>query len=290
MEIYVPLLFLQYTIIVVLTILLTTILIRYLNSKALHKKYVRDYILIDLAILNGGFVVLMASTILVRLVIGPFQNEDIVATIFSLLQYMYNTMLACTVSLQLVQLLNIFHAAELSECTEDMLVTCHRLFVAVLGISSAEIVCFLKGGFCRPTPLYYYILQEHKEKEDSLQFKVQTINIVIFIVILTSCQLAIEIKKFLSNREEDRAEQIAASALRQMENATMRLNMQPPSQLEVRLLPLRVNITWQNLRGNEAPIHADTMTTANVEIPAINHNFALTNSSKKQVQNILINI
>ena len=290
MEIANTLLFLLYSSIVISTTLLITILVKYLNSKALHKKSVRDQILIDLAILCGGFMDILASLALARILTGPFHDEDIVSAIFSFLQYWYNIMLACTVSLQLMQVLSIFYAAELSDFTEESLVNFHRLLVTILGISSASLVCFFNGGMCRPTPFSNYILQEYKEADESVQFQVQSFNIAIFVLTIAACQLTIEAKKLLINREEERADQIAALALRQIENATTRLNTQPPRQLGVRFLPLRVNITWQNLRGDEAPalIENSNPALANietelVEIPISNQNVVLQSSSKEQV-------
>jgi hypothetical protein len=290
-------LFMIYSGIVILTILSTATLIKYLKSKALQKKFVRDQVLIDLASLSGGFVVIMATVILVRIVVGPFQNEDIVETIFSLIQYWCNSLLACLVSLQLVQVLSIFWAAELSEWPEEMLIAFHRLFVMILGISSAGLVCFLQGGFCRPTPLYNYILQENKNQDDPGQFQVQSLNIMIFILIITLCQLAIEMKKFLINKEENRIDQIAVSALRQMENATVRLNREPPRELRVvNFLPLRVNISWQNMRGDEAPVndeHLSPRASANAILKTENNQFSnqnttFNNSSRQQARFYLI--
>jgi hypothetical protein len=52
-----PLLLVMYSGITAGTILLMTILVKYLKEKALQKQHIRDQVLSDLAIISGGFVV-----------------------------------------------------------------------------------------------------------------------------------------------------------------------------------------------------------------------------------------
>ena len=95
-----PALFFIYSSIATGTVILMTILVKYLQEKALQKQQVKDKILSDLAILTGTWVVSSASLVLTREVVGPFDNVTLVATLFVLLQYLYNVMLSCIVSLQ----------------------------------------------------------------------------------------------------------------------------------------------------------------------------------------------
>ena len=162
-----PILLLMYSTISVATIFLMTIIIKYLKEKAIQKQQLRDQVLSDLAILSGGQVVTVSMLLVVREIVGPFQNVTLVASVFTFLQYYYTITLSCTVSVQLTQVLSVFYAAELSEWREDYLVLFHRLFVAILGVSSSGVVCYFKGGMCRPTNLYYYVLQEYNCKSQN---------------------------------------------------------------------------------------------------------------------------
>ena len=236
-----PFLLLMYSSIVIGTILLMTILVKYLKEKAIQNQHIRDQILSDLAILSGGFVVTLAVLAVTREMIGPFQNVAIVSTIFMFLQYFYTVMLSCIVSLQITQVLSVFCAATMSEWREELLVVFHRLFVLSVGLSSGGVVCFLKGGMCRPTPFYNYILQEYKDEDSSHDTIIQSLMLCLFVAVIILCQAVLEIKRLMLRRAERRVDVLAVSALKQMEEAAKKLKRKPPLlQLGVSTLPNQV--------------------------------------------------
>jgi hypothetical protein len=102
-----------------LTILLLSIVIKYLKSKALNKKFVRDQILIDLTSLIMSFVSLLSSIIAIREIVGPFQNVAVVDSIFMVLQCFFDVILVSIVSLQIVQILNIFQCPAVNDWQEE---------------------------------------------------------------------------------------------------------------------------------------------------------------------------
>jgi hypothetical protein len=110
---------LVYGIITGLTILLLSTVISYLKNKATNIKSVRDQIQIDLASFNMSFVSLMSTIIVVRELVGPFQNVAVVDSIFMILQCLFDVMLTSIVSLQIYQILSIFHCPALNEWQED---------------------------------------------------------------------------------------------------------------------------------------------------------------------------
>ena len=252
-------LFLVYLAIGTFTIILVTILILYVKNKAVHKQSIRDQILTDLAFITGTFVSSMAFLAVIRELTGPFNLVIIVASIFYVFQYLYSLMLSCIVSLEIFQVLNIYYSASFSEWKEETLFLIHRTFVIVLGCSTGCLVCYFNGGICRPSPFYYYILQETQEP-DSLEFGIHTIMLAVFAAIIVMCQAAIEIKRFLLRRDENRVDQLAVEALRQMEEATSRLRSQPPMELGVHFLPLMVKIAWTSQEDN----HGRSSTNLNV--------------------------
>jgi hypothetical protein len=235
-------LFVVYFVIVFGTIILTAILVKYLNEKALQKQQLRDEVLSDLAIISGGLVVIIAGLIVIREIIGPFHSVKVVAAFFVFLQYHYDILLSCIVSLQLTQLLSVFFAAELSEWREDLLVTFHRLFTFVLGFFTAGLVCHFKGGMCRPTSLYYYVLQEYQE-EDANEAIIQLLMLVIFVATICICQAMIEIKRFIARRAENKVDVLAIYASKQIEEATKRFKNQKPVRADENFLPGQVNVT-----------------------------------------------
>ena len=101
-----------------LTILLLSIVISYLKNKATNIKSVRDQIQIDLASFNMSFISLTSTIILVRELVGPFQSVTVVDSIFMILQSLFDVMLTSIVSLQIYQILSIFHCPALNEWQE----------------------------------------------------------------------------------------------------------------------------------------------------------------------------
>jgi hypothetical protein len=125
-----------------------------------YKDIIRIYqVLADLAFLTGSTVGISSLISAIREMTGPFRNVAIVDTLFTVYQFQYGLMLSCIVSLQLVQMLSVFFNSSINDWSENKVIMAHRLFVLLCGVTSSGTLCFLKGGMCRPTALYYYILQ-----------------------------------------------------------------------------------------------------------------------------------
>ena len=125
---------------------LISILIRYLKQVPLDKQFVRHRILIDLAHLTMSFVFLISASVIVRHILGPFGEVRIVETIMLFVQSLYDLILACIVSLQVNQVLHVFYSAKVNDLKEDVQVVVHRVFVLVMGLTTALYICHVKGG------------------------------------------------------------------------------------------------------------------------------------------------
>jgi len=218
-----------FIVIIIGTIILMAILILYLKQKALHKQTIKDHILIDLASLSGGFVVFQSSTIILREIIGPLQNEFLVESIIMLNMFFYFSIIACIISLQLSQVLLIFFSAEFNNWREDWVIKSQRLFVFTFSVSSQGLICSILGYPCHSTPLYYYFLQKNQDSEKAGQLQIYIIMSTMFALIIVICQTATEVKMFLVKREENRADQIAVVAFRKMEEALNKIKVLLPS-------------------------------------------------------------
>ncbi len=97
------LLILIFALIASMTVVLLTLVIMYLKDKAVNRKFVRDQIQVDLAVLTESFVAFLSLIIIVREILGPFQSVDVVNGIFMILQCFFDIILACILSLQIVQ-------------------------------------------------------------------------------------------------------------------------------------------------------------------------------------------
>ena len=209
---------LLYSTTIVVTIALKSILIRFLKKKSLQILQVRDSILSDLAVMSGAFVVAVSSLALVRELLGPVMSLAFVSTAFMLLQYLYTMMLSCIVSLQSVQVLWVLRPELLSDFRDEKLVLFHRLFVLVAGLSGGGVVCHFNGGLCRPIPLFHHIVGpvEVPQPHDTV---VQPVMLVIFIIIISSFQAAVEIKRYQLTKMEVTSHELAVSAAKELEKA-----------------------------------------------------------------------
>ena len=219
----------MFSVIIISAIILMTILIQYLKQKPFNKKSIKDHILIDLAFISGGFVVYFSSLILLRVVIGPFQNVLIADSMFMLMNYLYFALLTCILSFQLSQVLLIFHSAQMNSWREDWLITIHRIFVGTFSILSAELVCHFIGTPCHNSPLYHYVLSSNPVPEKPGQFNSQSGMVMIYVLAISICQISIEVKIFLIKRQEDRADELAVFAFRKLDEATKKVRIQPSS-------------------------------------------------------------
>jgi len=208
-------LILVYSLIIIATVVLMTILIKYTKEKLLNKHFLRNQILIDLGFINTVFIVEICFFMIARSIIGPIQNVLIVEAIMITQQCFYDLVLSCIVSLQITQVLSVFWSAKLGEIRDNLIIIVHRIFVLFFGLILATMACYHKNGMCRPIPLYYYFLQDDLEPSNNGHDETpinKPFVTWLFIGIISSCQAAIEIKRYLIKKEDLKMEQMAAFA------------------------------------------------------------------------------
>ena len=187
----------------------------------------------------------MAGVIIVRELIGVMENVTFVKIVFWVAQLSLDLLQTCAVSFQSLQILTIFQMATLSEWQEDFVVRIHRLVLLVVGGGTGVLVCSMEAGMCRPTPLYHYLLnQDHDQKNDKPSIVSVLSSLISFSIILV-CQIAIETKRFLVNREETKANRVVEMAQKQMSEATSRKYSQPVLELRAEFLPSNVLRAWE---------------------------------------------
>ena len=77
---------------------------------------------------------------------------------------------------------------------------------------------------CRPTPLRNYFLHDNVEAATEFKGSLLTNSVMFaFSSVIIVCQLVIELKRYLIVREENKAEEQAATALQQIQRATSRM-------------------------------------------------------------------
>ena len=236
-----------YVCVMLIAMFFTAIFIKYIKSKPLNSIQVREQSLVDLAFLSGLLIVYLSFVPALRLLIGPFENEFLVAFLMSHWIFLFYIILASIASLQLFQVLNICHLSALSELLEKQILVLNRLFVFGLSLCSFGLFRCLNGSFVVLTPLYYLLLNDHFDPNNSVQHLPLVVTLALFVFFIGGCQAVVEVKRFLIKKEDERANQLAISAHRQLEEARNKVNLQPFSNN----VALNVNISWQHFRGDD---------------------------------------
>jgi hypothetical protein len=154
--------------------------------------------------------------------------------------------------LQICQVLSIVLGPTLGEWNEITIIRIHRIFVVVVGFGTGNLICLAGGAMCRPTPLKLYFLQEIVGEVPTYEASLLTnLTMFAFASVIIVCQLVIETKRWLVDREEKRADDLAAAALKQIQNATSRMESLELHQIGVQFLP---RLAWQEVVENMHPI------------------------------------
>ena len=233
-----------YTIIIIISSITLSFVVKFFRDKAKSNNFVRNQILIDLALWAGLFVVHFATVIIAREIFGQFYTPFFVDLVYYIQQSLFECVLVCIVSLQFFQVLSIFLTSALSEWREEVLVCIHRLFVLTLGVPFGILVCHSEGGICRSTSIYEYLLQSAIKREELENSFLSVISVVVFAVITITCQIAVELKRYLINREDRKTERLAVEALKGMSKTREKMNTDLDLEQGISHLSASVRLAW----------------------------------------------
>ena len=166
------------------------------------------------------------------MVITSVLRSLVVDLAYYIQQSIFECILLCIVSLQLFQVMSILQTEALREWRDEMLVTIHRIFVLLIGLPFGIFVCQSGGGICRSMSIYYYLFQGSKKKEKFEDSILSVISVVIFAIIIISCQTVVEIKRFQMNKKDKNAERTVILALKEINKARMRMNTNPTLEIQ----------------------------------------------------------
>ena len=113
-----PFVVLLFALIMVLTILTISIIVKFLKSKELAKRNVQVQIQLDLAMLILVFVTSSTMFFIVREIVGPFEKTIALKIISFIGQCIFNSSFNCVISLQLIQLYSIFGLTAMNDWSE----------------------------------------------------------------------------------------------------------------------------------------------------------------------------
>jgi hypothetical protein len=222
-----------FTLPMVWTILLMSIIVTYLNNKAIIKRSVQDQIQVDLARITIMYVYYYCIMVIARDICGPLESLDILNIALWILQCIFNMGFNCIISLVFIQFCNIFGLTVLNDWQESHRLMLTRFLVISLGILIGTVLCSVGGGSCRRSPIYNYFIIESLHKDVIKTSLLSGISWISYGIIILICQISVEVKRFLLNRADQRADDLALNAKRQLQQAVSKLKNHTPAELGI---------------------------------------------------------
>ena len=100
----------------------------------------------------------------------------------------------------------------------------HQGCVGLASLTMASVYCTKRHGICRPTPMYFYLMDSWQE----IKFERDPVSIALvsfFILTVSALQIGIEVKKRKLLNETKKAEKAAEDAKRNLDEARLKLSM-----------------------------------------------------------------
>jgi hypothetical protein len=217
----------------VLAITITTIIVKFLNSKALVKRNIQNQIQLDLAVVTITYVTLYSSMFIACEIFGPTNSVFLLNTTLWILQCLFNMAFNCIIALQFIQLFNIFSLTKWNDWSESTNLMLSHIFVFPLGIIVGSGLCSARAGSCRKTAIYnHFIIDSLKTTDDKYSYLSGITWICYGIIILTS-QISIEVRRFVLNKADEKADILALSAAKKLHDAISKAKSQAPIELGI---------------------------------------------------------
>lgn len=215
-----------------ITILTMSLIVSFINNKPILKRNVQDQILVDLAMVTLGYVILYSTSFIVREILGPLGSVAILNTVLLIQQCVFNIGFNCVISLEVVQLCNIFSVSVLNDWPEPKCIRLHRILTFTIGVIIGSTFCLIGGGRCQKTSLYYYFINSSTRTETEKLTLLSGISWISYALVIVTFQICIEVKRFFLNRVDQRADNLALAASKQLHIAITKFKNNAPIQLE----------------------------------------------------------
>ncbi len=218
---------------IVLATLMMTIIVKYLKSKAAIKRNFQIQIQIDLAVVTLMYVILYSSMFITCELFGPSRSVTTVNIALWILQCLFNIGFNCIITLEFIQLYNIFSLTILNEYSEYRHLLISQIFVFALGVMIGSGLCFVGTGSCKKTAIYnYFIIESLRSTEDKYSL-LSGITWLSYGIIILFCQLSIEIKRYTLNKADEKMDNMAINATKKIYEARSKLKIQAPVELGI---------------------------------------------------------
>ncbi len=229
-----------------LAILNILIILKFLNSKALVQRNIQNQLQFDLALLTIMYVTLYSSMFITCEIFGPLTSITALNTTLWILQCLFNMGFNCIITLQFIQLFNIFSITILEEWSESMHLMLSRILIFPFGVVIGSGLCSVGAGSCKKTAIYnHFIIDSLRSPEDKFSL-MSGITWISYSIIILSCQVSIEVKRFALNKADQKADNLAINATKKLQEALSKLKTHKPVELKIHNL---IPDTQQSVQG-----------------------------------------
>lgn len=253
----------------VLAILNILIIMKFLNSKSLVQRNIQNQLQFDLALVTIMYVILYSSMFITCEIFGPLTSITALNTTLWILQCLFNMGFNCIITLQFIQLFNIFSITILEEWSESMHLLLSRILIFPFGVIIGSGLCSVGAGSCKKTAIYnHFIIDSLRSPEDKFSL-MSGITWISYGLIILSCQVSIEVKRFALNKADQKADNLALNATKKIQDAVSKLKTHKPVELKIHNL---IPDTQQSVQGVYPSVFQNlkvniTSTTQNKVIP-----------------------
>jgi hypothetical protein len=203
-----------------------SIIIHYLNNKAIIKRNIQDQVQVDLAYITLLYVHLYSSMFIACELFGPLNSTAVLNTALWFIQCLFNMGFNCIVAIQFIQFCSIFGLTFLSEWPDFQHLILTRTLVFLLGFIMGTGLCSVSAGSCRKSKIYNYFLMDNLQVDEDKPSMLSGVTWVIYGILIMIWQISIEIKRYLLNKADCNVDNLALLATKQLQDALSKLQIQ----------------------------------------------------------------
>ena len=235
----------------ILTMLLGTlaisIIVKFLNNKSIIKSNVQDKIQVDLAVVTLVYVYLYSSMFIACEVFGPSSSVTALNIALWVLQCLFNMGFNCIIALEFIQFCNIFDLTLLNDWPDFRRLFLTRILVFSLGLIIGSGLCSVRTGSCRRTQIYNYFIEDAIKVDPDKPSMLSGVTWITYGIIILIFQISVEIKRFLLNRADEKVDNLAFLATKQLQDALSKFIIQTP--LELKAINQQMSDTQHSRQG-----------------------------------------
>ncbi len=197
------------------------------------KRNIQTQIQIDLAVVTLMYVILYSSMFIACEIFGPSSSIAKVKTAFWMIQCLFNIGFNCIITLEFIQIYNIFSLTILDDYSKSRHLLISQIFVFVFGIIVGSVLCSAETGSCRKTAIYNHFIIDTLRSTDDHYSYLSGVSWISYGSVICMCQLSIEYKRYVLNKADQKAYDLALNAAAKLQDAASKLKTPTPVELGI---------------------------------------------------------